>query len=85
MSDRSGTGRFIAHIVFGLASIRRLSEHFEDVAAQADCRPAAAKRGDIARAVSLHAAAHACIAALAERTETAAAELDELLGEARDM
>ena len=37
---RSRTGRLIAHIGFGLVSIRRLSEHFEDVAGQTDCRAA---------------------------------------------
>ena len=48
--------RLIANIESGLAGIRCLSEHFEDVTRQVDCRPCAARSGDTACAVSLLAA-----------------------------
>ena len=56
MSDRHRTMWLIAHIESGLAGIRCLSEHFEDVTRQVDCRPCAARSGDTACAVSLLAA-----------------------------
>lgn len=56
MSDRHRTMRLIANIESGLAGIRCLSEHFEDVTRQVDCRPCAARSGDTACAVSLLAA-----------------------------
>ena len=85
MSDRPKTMRLIAHIEFGLDGIRCLSEHFEDVTRQVDCRPCAARSGDTACAVSLLAAAHASIAALAERVGRAADEFDEVIAEAHDL
>ena len=82
MSER--TMRLIANIESGLAGIRCLSEHFEDVTRQVDCRPCAAQRGDTACAVSLLAAAHASIAALAEKIGKEAEALDAALADGQD-
>ena len=62
--------RLIASIGSAVANIQRLSEHFEYLAGEADCRPAAAERGETVRAMALQAAAHASIAVLAENAHT---------------
>ena len=73
--------RLIASIGSAVANIQRLAEHFEYVAGEADCRPAAAERGETVRAMVLQAAAHAAIAALAEKAHTTAHALDDAITE----
>ena len=48
---------------------------------EADCRPAAAEHGETVRAMALQAAAHAAIAALAEKAHTTAHALDDAITE----
>ena len=50
--------RLIASIGSAVANIQRLAEHFESLASEADCRPAAGERGETVRAMVLQAAAH---------------------------
>ena len=73
--------RLIASIGSAVANIRRLSQHFEYVGGEVDCRPAAAERAETARAMALQAAAHAAIAVLAEKAHTAAHALDDAIAE----
>ena len=72
MSDDHTPMRLIASIGSAVANIQHLAEHFESLAGEADCRPAAAERGETVRAMVLQAAAHAAIAALAEKAHTTA-------------
>ena len=83
MSDDHTPMRLIASIGSAVANIQRLCEHFEYVAGEADCRPAAAERGETVRAMALQAAAHASIAALAEKAHTTAHALDDAIAESR--
>ena len=81
MSDDHTPMRLIASIGSAVANIQHLAEHFESLAGEADCRPAAAERGETVRAMALQAAAHAAIAALAEKAHTTAHALDDAITE----
>ena len=88
MSDDHTPMRLIASIGSAVANIQRLAEHFESLAGEADCRPAAAEHGETVRAMALQAAAHAAIAAahaaiaaLAEKAHTTAHALDDAIAE----
>ena len=81
MSDDHTPMRLIACIGSAVANIQRLAEHFESLAGEADCRPAAAEHGETVRAMALQAAAHAAIAALAEKAHTTAHALDDAIAE----
>ena len=81
MSDDPTPMRLIACIGSAVANIQRLSEHFESLAGEADCRPAAAERAETVHAMALQAAAHAAIAALAEKAHTTALALDDAIAE----
>ena len=81
MSDDHTPMRLITSIGSAVANIQRLAEHFEYLAGEADCRPAAGERGETVRAMVLQAAAHAAIAALAEKAHTTAHALDDAIAE----
>ena len=83
VSDDNTPRRLIVSIESAVGNIQRLCEHFEYVAGEADCRPAAAERGETGCAMALQAGAHACIAALAEKAHTTTHKLHDAIAESR--